>query len=67
LEQVALMRAIAGEKHSALRQPRQLARFLCGIGSPAATREKLNRHDHFGALAEVPFRAVLAQAESMVF
>ena len=53
------------EGHASLRQPRQLARFLCGISSPATTRERLNRDDRFGLLEEVPFLTVLAQAESM--
>ena len=65
-DQVALMHELHGEDHSSLRQPRQLARFLCGITSPAASRERLGRHDAFGALAEVPFPAVLAQAETLV-
>ena len=60
----AITKVIA-EKHAALRQPRQLARFLCGITSPAAARERLSRHDHFGMLAEVPFQTVLTQAESL--
>jgi ATP-dependent DNA helicase RecQ len=66
LDQVDLMRSVVAEKHIALRQPRQLTRFLCGITSPAASRARLSRHDHFGALAEVPFQEVLTQANSMV-
>jgi ATP-dependent DNA helicase RecQ len=65
-DQVKAIMAIAQEKHAALRRPRQLARFLCGITSPAASRAKLSRHDHFGLLSEVPFQTVLAQAESML-
>ena len=64
-EQVAAIHEIISEKHAALRQPRQLTRFLCGISSPAATRERLSRHDAFGLLAEVPFQTVLTQVESM--
>lgn len=65
-EEISAMREVIDEKHSSLRQPRQLARFLCGITSPAATRERLSRHDSFGLLAEVPFQTVLLQAESMI-
>jgi ATP-dependent DNA helicase RecQ len=36
-----------------------LARFLCGIASPAVTRAKLGRHPDFGALGEIPFRKIL--------
>ena len=44
----------------ALGQPRQAARFLCGLGSPALTRAKLSRHPLFGALEERRFAEVLA-------
>ena len=52
------------EGHAALRSPRQLARFLCGISSPAATRARLTRDDRFGLLERVPFRQVLEWMES---
>ena len=61
--EAALVRSIRAEGHVALATPRQLARFLCGLPSPAATREKLNRHGMFGALTAVPFRRVLEMAE----
>ncbi len=48
------------EGHAALRQPRQLARFLCGLPSPATNRSTLKSHPAFGALAEVSFPVVLA-------
>ncbi len=64
-DQIAAIQAVIAEKHPALRQPRQLTRFLCGISSPAATRERLSRHDAFGLLAEVPFQTVLLQVETM--
>lgn len=46
------------ENHVALAAPRQVARFLCGIPSPSASRAKLTRHEHYGALDGVPFREV---------
>lgn len=49
----------------ALAAPRQLARFLCGIQSPAASRAKLRQHDDFGRLSAVPFAEVLELAESI--
>lgn len=64
LEDAALIREAKAEHHPALRQPRQLARFLCGLSSPATTRARLHRDDRFGALAEVPFLEVLDQCES---
>lgn len=60
------IRRIVDERHPALRAPRQLARFLCGITSPATTRARLTHHDSFGLLERVPFVEVLAQAESMM-
>jgi len=64
-EHVASIRALMDERHASLRTPRQLARFLCGLTSPATSRERLGRHDAFGLLERVPFADVLAQAEVM--
>ncbi len=44
----------------ALGEPRQAARFLCGLSSPATTKAKLGRHPLFGALEERPFAETLA-------
>ena len=65
-EDVLEIRRVVDERHPVLRAPRQLARFLCGITSPATTRARLTRHDSFGLLERVPFVEVLAQAESMM-
>lgn len=66
IDHVATIRTLLAERHPSLRTPRQLARFLCGISSPATSRERLTRNDRFGLLERVPFASVLAQAESMV-
>ncbi|MEI6673929.1 MAG: RecQ family ATP-dependent DNA helicase [Verrucomicrobiota bacterium] len=58
-------RAVADENHAALATPRQLARFLCGLTSPAGTRARLTRHPAFGLLADLPFADVLVVAESL--
>jgi ATP-dependent DNA helicase RecQ len=58
--EAAIAKRVQAENLPALAHPRQLARFLCGITSPAATRDKLSRHPEFGALGEFPFRKVLA-------
>ena len=63
-EHAEVVRLMKMERHPALRQSRQLARFLCGLSSPATTRARLNRDDRFGLLAEVPFFDVLTQIES---
>jgi ATP-dependent DNA helicase RecQ len=44
---------------SALHEPRQVARFLCGLTSPALTRSKLARHALFGLLEGHRFADVL--------
>jgi ATP-dependent DNA helicase RecQ len=46
------------------RDPRTLARFLCGLSSPRFSREKLGSHALFGKFEEVPFGDVLAWASS---
>ncbi len=55
----ALIRQMRSENHEALATPRQLARFLCGIGSPKASRARLGKHAQFGALIGAPFADVL--------
>ncbi|SKB00928.1 ATP-dependent DNA helicase, RecQ-like [Prosthecobacter debontii] len=64
-EDVSAIRRLLDDRHAALRTPRQLARFLCGISSPATSRARLTRLDTFGLLEHVPFADVLAQAETM--
>lgn len=64
-EDVAVIRELMDERHAALRTPRQLTRFLCGISSPATSRSRLTRLGTFGMLDQVPFDDVLAQAETM--
>jgi ATP-dependent DNA helicase RecQ len=44
----------------ALGEPRQQARFLCGLTSPALSAARLSRHALFGALEQYPFAKVLA-------
>jgi len=55
---------LEAEGHEALSTPRQLARFLCGLGSPATTRARLRAHPMFGRFASVPFHEVLAFVQS---
>ena len=61
---LAAIDALRRENHAALRGKRQLARFLCGISSPATTRDRLSRHDDFGRLESIPFETVLRQLEA---
>ena len=54
-----IIQQIDAEGHACIKSNRQLARFLCGISSPAATRARLSRHDYFGLLEAIPFQTVL--------
>jgi ATP-dependent DNA helicase RecQ len=62
---LAVIDAVIAEAHSALSQPRQVARFLCGLPSPATSRGKMKQHDAFGALAGLPFKLVLDAVERL--
>jgi ATP-dependent DNA helicase RecQ len=61
--EAAMVRSLRSLGEAALATPRQVARFLCGLASPSASRAKLTRHPMFGALGNVPFQKVLALAE----
>jgi ATP-dependent DNA helicase RecQ len=54
------------EQPRALEEPRQLARFLCGLTSPAVSRARLARHACFGILAERSFVQVLRLCERLL-
>lgn len=45
---------------AALAEPRQAARFLCGLTSPAASKARLGKNNLFGAFEEYRFADVLA-------
>ncbi|HBO42656.1 MAG TPA: hypothetical protein DD670_01710 [Planctomycetaceae bacterium] len=61
---ITQVRALASERHKAICLPRQAARFLCGLASPATTRSKLRSHRMFGKFASSPFHDVLTLVES---
>jgi ATP-dependent DNA helicase RecQ len=59
------IRALLDQKNAALGTPRQMARFLCGMSSPASMRARLYRHDAYGMLSDLPFGEVEVLAESL--
>jgi ATP-dependent DNA helicase RecQ len=63
-EELLAVRALVDQNHAALAGERQLARFLCGLTSPATTRARLTRHDAFGIFADLPFADVLVIART---
>jgi len=58
-DELQMVNELVAQKHAALATPRQLARFLCGLASPAATRARLTRHAAFALLSDLPFAEVL--------
>lgn len=77
LEHVEIIRALLDERHGPLRTARQLARFLCGLNSPATSRTwvvlpttgrrvRLTTHDAFALLQDHPFHNVMAYCSSLI-
>jgi len=60
---VEAFRQLVRDNRAALGHPRQQARFLCGLSSPAITRAKLGKHPLNGALEDRGFAEVLAWCE----
>ena len=55
---------VRGKWRKALGEPRQVARFLCGLSSPALSAAKLGKHELFGVWEERRFGDVLAWCEA---
>jgi len=65
MAELGRIRALLDEKHASLMSERQMARFLCGMSSPASMRARLYRHDEYGMLSDLPFEEVMVVAESI--
>ena len=63
IEQARALAQLDERHRLALRDPRAVARFLCGLPSPAASRAKLHRHPMFGRLSQRRFLTVLKAIE----
>ncbi|MBF0309312.1 MAG: RecQ family ATP-dependent DNA helicase [Magnetococcales bacterium] len=63
-EDIRKVAALRGENQAALATPRQMARFLCGMASPATTRARLRGHARFGEWSGISFRFVLSFVEA---
>jgi ATP-dependent DNA helicase RecQ len=59
LEDCKVIQNLAKERLPSLLSPRQQARFLCGITSPATSRDRLTKHPDFARFEDVPFDLVL--------
>lgn len=62
--ELAQLDALKQAGHEALATPRQLARFLCGLASPAASRARLTRDPQFGSMAHHRFATVALAAKA---
>jgi ATP-dependent DNA helicase RecQ len=60
----AQIEQLISENHAALQQTRQLARFLCGLPSPATARSSLKQHKAFGVLSRLGFQQLLAEVSA---
>lgn len=58
LDELESIQQLVAEKRAPLSSPERLARFLCGIYSPAMMRYRLYQHDHWGMLERFPFEEV---------
>lgn len=59
------VRALREEYSHALGTPRQLARFLCGLSSPAQAKARIGKHPLFGKLEAHRFSEVLSWCEGL--
>ncbi len=59
------VRQLVTEHRAALNSSRSIARFLCGLTSPALTRSKLSRNRSFGICQDIPFADVMRQVEGV--
>ncbi|MFK5924819.1 MAG: RecQ family ATP-dependent DNA helicase [Verrucomicrobiota bacterium] len=66
LEEIEKIQALVATRHAALASPQRLARFLCGINSPAMNRWRLYFKDDWGLLRRLPYEEVLSIAEAQV-
>ncbi|MGC6427921.1 MAG: RecQ family ATP-dependent DNA helicase [Akkermansiaceae bacterium] len=75
--EVQILQDLISLKQPGLRSPRQLARFLCGITSPATSyswylpegarrKVRLTNHDAYSMLEQRPFQDVLALCEAQI-
>jgi len=76
-DDLQIIRQLTREKHAGLRTPRQLARFLCGMTSPATTytwylpkdarrKQRLTSHDGYSLLENHDFQDILKLCGTMI-
>ncbi|MDA7881662.1 RecQ family ATP-dependent DNA helicase [Akkermansiaceae bacterium] len=76
-DDLAIIQNLISQKHPGLRSPRQLARFLCGMTSPATSyywylpegarkKQRITQHDAYALLESHDFQDILALCESLI-
>ena len=60
------MQGVIAERRAALSSPARLARFLCGIYSPAMSLYRLYQRPQWGMLARLPYDDVLSLTKAML-
>lgn len=65
VEDAKRVRSLQAEKLPALASARQMARFLCGLTSPATGRARLRGRPEFGIFDAIPFHEVLRFVENL--
>ena len=65
LEDLELIQAVMAERQAALRNARQIARFLCGIASPASAGARLKQHRAYGIFSDLPFLEVFSAVQAL--
>lgn len=66
LDELEKIQALVATRHAVLSSPQRLARFLCGINSPAMNRWRLYFKDDWGLLRRLPYEEVLVIAKAQV-
>ncbi|BDS06653.1 ATP-dependent DNA helicase RecQ [Oceaniferula spumae] len=66
MDELEIIQRLVAEKRAPLSSPQRLARFLCGIYSPAMMRYRLYQHNHWGMLARHSFDDVETITRSVI-
>lgn len=66
MEEMALIQQVVAEKHPALSTPARLARFLCGVYSPAMGRYRLYQHAQWGMLVRLSYSEVVSATHAVM-
>ena len=67
MNELELIHELLAEKRPVLSSPERVARFLCGIYSPAMMRYRMYSHDSWGMLGRLAYDDVLAYTRVQLF